>query len=71
MNVTPDQVKMILTGNQMFSQLGFSMLITRLKRVYAVNPTLEGLQGCTDEVNAFLAKYGPIMSKDYAIISKL
>ena len=71
MNVTSDQVKAILTGNHMFSQLGFSMLITRLKRVYAIDTSLTGLQNCTDEINAFLKKYGPIMSNDYAIISKL
>ncbi|MDR1619377.1 MAG: hypothetical protein LBS18_01745 [Clostridiales bacterium] len=71
MTVTPTQAQKILTGNSTFSQLGFSMLLTRLKRVYSKDPSHASLQKCTAEINTFLKKYAPIMAPDFAIISKL
>ena len=71
MGVTPDQTAKILAGGISFSQLGFSMLITRLKSVYTKNPTSATLDKCTEEINAFLQKYAPIITADYAKISDL
>ncbi|MDR0379266.1 MAG: hypothetical protein LBI62_04885 [Candidatus Accumulibacter sp.] len=71
MNATTTQVQKILTGNSTFSQVGFSMLLTRLKRTYSKDPSPASLQKCADEINAFLQKYAPIMAADYATISKL
>jgi hypothetical protein len=71
MTVTTTQAQKILTGNSTFSQLGFSMLLTRLKGVYAKDPSPASLQKCAQEINAFLQKYAPIMTSDFAIISKL
>ena len=71
MNITPAQAQKLLTGNQMFSQLGFSMLITRLKGAYAQNPSQASLQKCVDEINMFLNKYSSIIAADLTIISKL
>ncbi|MDR1615452.1 MAG: hypothetical protein LBR98_00300 [Syntrophomonadaceae bacterium] len=71
MNVTPAQVQKVLAGNYSFSQLGFSMLITRLKGVYLKNSSPATLQSCVNEINAFFQKYGAIMVSDFAIISKL
>jgi hypothetical protein len=71
MNVTPVQAQKILTGSSTFSQLGFSMLITRLKGVYSKDSSQATLQKCADEINAFLQKYAPIMASDFAIIAKL
>ena len=71
MTVTPRQTEKLLKGNQSFSQLGFSMMLTRLKTVYSKDPSTATLQKCTDEINAFLKKYHMIMGGDYAVISKL
>ena len=71
MRVTLAQTQRILQGNHTFSQLGFSLLITRLKGVYAKDPSQTMAQNCTNEINAFLEKYSAIMSDDSAIISKL
>ena len=71
MTVTAMQTQMILTGNQKYSQLGLSMMITRLKSIYAKDSSQAVLQSCTEEINLFLQKYGAILSADYSIISKL
>ena len=71
MNITTSQAEKVFKGNYTFSQLGFSMLITRMKSIYAKDSTPQTLQKCTDETNAFLNKYQMIMEDDYAIISKL
>jgi len=60
-----------MDGNHTFSQLGLSMMMMRLKRMYDKSPTHEVLKKCTDEINAFLAKYEKIMAADYAVMSKL
>lgn len=71
MQITIEQTKKLLTGGNTFTQLGFSMLVTRLKSVYQKDPSALVLQKCTGEINAFLEKFKTIMEKDYAIISKL
>ncbi len=71
MQITSTQTQKILKGNHSFSQLGFSMLITRLKNVYTNDPSQGTLEKCTKEINAFLAKFTSIMSQDYAAISNL
>ena len=69
MNVTLDQAEKILKGDQAFSQLGFSMMIARLKKTYAKDPST--LESCAGEINAFLDKFKNAMANDYAIIAKL
>lgn len=71
MNITQEQLQKILVGNYAFTQLGFSMLITRLKNVYKENPSPNTLSNCVREVNAFLGKYSGIMGPDCAFIAKL
>ena len=71
MNITPAQAQKLLNGNHTFSQLGFSMLITRLKGAYAEDPSEATLQKCVTEINAFLNKYLAIIAADLAVISKL
>ena len=71
MSVTQKQALRLLTGNFAFSVLGFSMMLTRLKNLYARNATEETLTKCVGEINAFLAAYGAIMGSDYNAISKL
>ena len=71
MQVNTRQAEMAMNGNHSFRQLGFSMLLWRLKRMYGQEPTLDTLKRCTEEINVFLEKYKNIMSADYAIISDL
>ncbi len=69
MKINATQAQRLLTGNQAFSQLGFSMLLTRLKGQYAKDPSK--LEIYTAEINTFLGKFTAIMAADYVIIEKL
>ena len=71
MNVTLKQVEKILNGDQVFSQLGFSMMVARLKRTYSNDPSPATLQSCANEVNTFLGKFKNAMGNDYMTIAKL
>ena len=72
MEVSDAQVKNVLEGSteRKFTQFGFSLLITRLTWAYKNNSTNAVLQECTREINAFLAKYNPIMKNDYELFVK-
>ena len=71
MQVTTNQAKKVMDGDYTFSQLGFSLLLARLKFLYEKETTAASLKKCTDEINNFLEKYQMIMANDYAVISKL
>lgn len=71
MQVTQQQTEKVLKGSQSFSQLGFTMLITRLRKLYTQNPTAVTIQKCTAEINTFLNKFESIMDADYALIAKV
>ena len=71
MKITVQQTEKLLKGDLSFSQLGFSLLITRLRTVYAKDPSQSTLQSCMDEINVFLGKFPAIMGADYAIIAKM
>ena len=71
MNITLQQAEKVLKGNMMFSQLGFSMLVTRLKTRYAKDPSQATLQSSFDEINNFLNKFSNVMADDCKIIAKL
>jgi len=69
MNITSKQVERLLLEDYNFSQLGFSMMLTRLKGVYADDPSQKALENAAIEINAFLGKFKGIMKNDLAIIS--
>lgn len=71
MKVSKLQTQKVLTSKCSFTQLSLNMLVTRLTRLYAKNPTDQVLTECAGEINAFLEKYQAIMQKDYDIICKL
>lgn len=71
MEFSGEQIEKVLVGDLKFSQLGFSMMITRLKGVYGKSPTPAVLQECSQEISKFVNKYGAIMAQDIALISKL
>ena len=71
MKVTIQQTEKLLKEHQSFSQLGFSLMITRLKTRYGTDPSQSTLQSCMGEINEFLDKFAGIMDADYAVIAKM
>ena len=71
MNVTLEQAEKLLKGHQKFSQLGFSMMLTRHRSLYAKSPSPSTVQNCASEINVFLEKFKALMGQDYSIISNL
>ena len=71
MIVTLEQTEKLLKGNYRFSQLGFSMLITRLKGLYAIHPNQAFLHTSMDEINIFLLKFKTIMTDDFETLAKI
>ena len=71
MRVTLSQTEKLLRGSQAFSQLGFSMMLTRMKTRYANDPSPNTLQACNTEINTFLNKFKAVMSADFTLITKL
>lgn len=71
MKVTAQQVEKILKEDHNFKQFGLTMMVTRLKGLYAKDPSREVLMKSTNELNAFLDKFNSIMGDDYAIMQKL
>ncbi|MCL2498419.1 MAG: hypothetical protein FWF06_07390 [Symbiobacteriaceae bacterium] len=71
--VTEEQVKKLLSDNvpRKFKQLGFSLMITRLKGLYKNNPSPVTLQRSTQEINNFLKKFAAIMQDDTDTIAQL
>ena len=69
--VTIEQTEKVLTGETKFSQLAFSMLITRMKTLYAKYPTKQTLQTFAEEITGFIEKSKVLMAADYDIISRL
>ena len=70
MKVTANEAEKLLKGNHIFEQLGFSMLLARLKKTHSQDASEETLQKCADEINAFLEKFMAIMSADCDVISQ-
>jgi CheY-like chemotaxis protein len=69
--VTIEQTEKILTGESKFAQLAFSMLITRMKTLYAQYPTKVTLQTFSEEITTFVEKSKMTMARDYETITKL
>jgi CheY-like chemotaxis protein len=69
--ITIEQTEKILTGDTKFTQLAFSMLITRMKTLYAKYPTKETLQTFAEEITEFIEKSKVLMAADYETICKL
>lgn len=72
MQISTMQAKKILTQTgHGFTQLGLNMLIGRLSRQYAQDPSGDALNKCTGEINSFVSKFASIMGQDMAIINRL
>ena len=73
MNLSESQVKKLLlyTGNVPITQIGLSLLITRLSRKYQNEPSLHVLKDSTNELNTFINKFSSIMVSSYDWIVSL
>jgi hypothetical protein len=71
MQLSQEQMVKLLKGNYTFSLWSMSMLLTRLKGVYASDSSPACLEKCTGEMNAFVKKFKAVMGNDYALLQKL
>ena len=71
MKITLQQTEKLLKGNQTFTQLGFSMMVTRLRTTYVKDPKPSTVQKSMNELNEFLNKFSAIMDTDYSTIIKI
>jgi len=71
MQLSQEQMIKLLNGNYTFSLWSMSMLITRLKGIYASDSSPTSLTKCTDDMNAFVNKFSNIMGNDYTLLQKL
>ena len=71
MKITVQQTEKLLKSSQAFSQLGFSMMVTRLRTAYAKDSSQAMIQKSTDEINVFLDKFSAIMGADYETATKI
>jgi len=69
--VTIEQTEKILTTDTKFSKLAFSMLVTRMKTLYAKYHTKETLQTFAEEITGFIEKSKVLMAADYETIGQL
>jgi hypothetical protein len=68
MSVSIRQTERILQENHKFTQLGLSMMITRLKSLYAKDQSQEVLHKSMNEINIFLDKFKSIVVNDIVYI---
>ena len=71
MQINARQAELLLLGDHRFTQLGFSMMVTRLKVLYAKEPSREVLMKAVGEINAFLGKFKNLMANDIKTITDL
>jgi len=71
MSITLEQAEKLLKGDYKFKQLGFSMMLTRMKELYNKDPSPATLHHCAAEMNMYIEKFKAIMGADYAFITNL
>jgi len=69
MKITIQETERLLKADSKFVQIGFSMLLERLKKLYTQDASQEMLKKCANEINAFFGKFEMIMAADYENIS--
>ena len=67
------KLEKMISGQASFSShnLGFNLLVSRLKKNYAANSTVNEMKSCIQEVDIFLKKYNGIMVGELEAIKKL
>jgi hypothetical protein len=71
MQLTTEQVEKVLTNNYAFTQLSFSMMLTRLKNKYASDRSMATLTKCAIEINTYLEKFKAMLSADLDALGKI
>ncbi|MCL2372354.1 MAG: hypothetical protein FWC78_03010 [Defluviitaleaceae bacterium] len=71
MTLTTTQAEKILKSSQAFPQLGFALLVTRLRSKYAQDPSPQTLEYCTKELTSFTKTFQDLMEADFELIEKL
>jgi len=71
MLLTTQQVEKLMQGSYSFENLSFSMMLMRMKMLYAKDSSPTTLQSCTQEIGTFLEKFKSTMSADNLILQKL
>jgi hypothetical protein len=72
MNLTLEQTeKLFLEEDMSFQSMGFSLLLTNLKKFHKMSPKLYPLEDCNAEINKFISKFGASMPEDCELIAKL
>jgi len=69
--ITTQQAEKLLKGDYSFEYLSFSMMIMRMKILYAEDDSPAVLQRYTQEIDTFLEKFKPNMSADILTLQKL
>ncbi|MCL2254154.1 MAG: hypothetical protein FWC09_06885 [Lachnospiraceae bacterium] len=71
MKVSLEQTEKLLCGNHSFTQIGLSMMMTRMRGAYAKDPSPEVLTKSMEELNLFFDKFKSLVEKDYSVIAQL
>ena len=72
MSITLQQTERLFSEEDMtFQSMGFSLLLTNLKKFHKMAPKLYPLEDCASEINKFIGKFGATMTKDCEAIAKL
>jgi len=69
--ITVQQAEKLLKGDYTFESLSFSMMIMRMKILYAEDGSPATLQRYAQEICAFLEKFKSNMSSDILTLQKL
>ena len=72
MSITLQQTeKLFLKDDMSFKSMGFSLLLTNLKKFHKMAPKMYPLEDCTAEINNFIRKFGASITEDCETIARL
>ena len=71
MQINARQAEKLFSEDYKFQQVGFAMMLARLKWTYSQDRSADALCKAVDEINTFLDKFKGLMTDDDEIISKL
>jgi len=69
--ITVQQTEKLLKGSFHFEYLSFSMMLMRLKMLYAGDSSSASLQRCAQEIDSFIEKFKPNMSADILTLQSI
>jgi len=69
--ITAQQAEKLLKGDYTFESLSFSMMLMRMKILYAEDSSPANLQRYTQEISTYLEKFKFNMGSDISTLQKL